>query len=261
MRLAEGGRKVTDEERAIIEDTKDGEDSPRRIEIVLVLDVLNEDRVRRLAAARMIESGFAGREEDIQSMDLSHLAYQALLGSAPDAIAPIDMGIEIVEAKCPPDGPDLWDSASTENDGFWFRQMPETTVDELFSEEHDLVRIVREHDGFWLGEEGRMGEGRYTTLAAAKSAGDRICREAYDAQPAMMVENAGLRAEDWTFSFEQGTIRFTRSDGACVETSADGMDERQAWYACLSDAPQQDPINDEPVDALADAIALLPPIK
>jgi len=252
---------MPDDERAIIEDTKDGEDSPRRIEINLVIDVLNEDRVRRLAAARMMESGFDGREEDLQSMDLSQLAYQLLVGSAPDALAPLDMGIEIVEAKCPPDGPDLWDSASTERDGFWFRHMPETTVDELFSEEHDIVKIVRERDGFWMSEQGRVGESRYATLAAAKSAGDRICREAYDAQPAMMIENSGLDQKDWTFEYEQGTIRFVRSDGASVEAVADGSDDTQAWHAHLPPPAQEDPINDEPVGTLAEAIDLLPPIK
>lgn len=257
----QGIENVTDRERAIIEDTRDGEDTPRRVEIVLVLDVVNEDRLRRIAAMRMMEAGSMGPEQELQSMDLSELAYQALIGSAPDGMTPLDMGIGNIDAKCQPDGPDLWDSASTERDGFWFRQLPETTVDELFGDEHDLIKIVREKDGYWMSKQGSVGESRYTTLAAAKSAGDRACQEAYDAQPAMMVEDAGLDAKDWTFEYERGTIRFVRSDGACVEAVADGMGDEQAWNAHLPPPAQEDPINDEPVGTLQEALDLLPPIK
>jgi hypothetical protein len=251
---------VTDDERAIIEDTKDGAGVARRVEIVLVLDILNEDRLRRIAAERMSRSGFDGRLEDLQSLDLSRLAYEALLGSSPDDLSPLDMGVEIVDAGCPKDEADLWDSASTENDGFWFRHLPETTVDELFQEEREMLKIVRENDGFWLSEQGRIGESRYTTLAAAKSAGNRICDEAYESQEAEILNDAGLDPAQWTFKSGSG-MRFIRTDGASVEADADGFQEGQAWHAYPMRSHGTDAINDDPVGSVSEAVALLSPIN
>lgn len=246
--------------RDIIDDTRDGGDEPRRIEIVLVLDVTNEDRVRRIGAERLSDAGHAGPIEDLQSKDLSALAWETLLAPLGGDLTLEDMGIRIVDKALVEDGPDLWDSASTERDGFWFRHMPETDVDGLFSEEKDLLKIVREKDGFWLGEDGVPGQSRYTTLAAAKSAGDRIWDRAEAEQAGLVLKDAGLDPEQWTFHQGAG-IRFVRSDGASVEADADGLDDEQRWHAYLQHSHGTDAINEDPVDDVAAALALLPPLK
>ena len=246
--------------RDIIDDTRDGEDEPRRIEIVLTLDVTNEDRVRRIGAERLSEAGHAGLIEDLQSEDLSRLAWETLLKARPGDVALEDMGIRMVDMAFVEDGPDHWDSASTERDGFWFRHMPETDVDALFSDEKDLLKIVRERDGFWLGEDGTPGQSRYTTLAAAKSAGDRIWDRADAEQADLVLKDAGLDPSQWTFHQGAG-IRFVRSDGASVEADADGLDDEQRWHAFLHRSHGTDAINEDPVDDVAAALALLPPLK
>jgi hypothetical protein len=246
--------------RDIIADTRDGEDEPRRIEIVVTIDVTNEDRVRRIGAERLSEAGHAGRIEDIQSKHLSELAWRTLLAERPEGQSLEDMGIRIVGTTLVEDGPDLWDSASTDQDGFWFRHMPETDVDGLFSEEKDLLKIVREKDGFWLGEDGLPGQSRYTTLAAAKSAGDRIWDRADAEQAGLVLKDAGLDPTKWTFH-RGASIRFVRSDGASVEADADGFDDKQRWHAFLCRSHGTDAINEDPVDDVATALALLPPLN
>lgn len=246
-------------ERALRE-TKDGEDEPCRIEIGLTIDVVNEDRVRLIGAELLARSGRPGPIEALRSLPLSELAFEVLVSGRAAGLVPDDLGLRIAETLCPKDPADLWDSATDDRDGFWFRHMPETDVDGLFSEEKDLMTITREKDGFWLGEESVVGQSRYATLTAAKSAGDRIWNAADAAQAGSILKDAGLDPTEWTFHQGAG-IRFVRSDGASVEADADGLGDEQRWHAFLCRSHGTDAINEDPTDNVGKALALLPPLK
>lgn len=244
----------------ILQDTVDGAGEPRRIEIVLVVDIHNEDRIRRLGAQRMVDNGFAGAIEDAQSSDLCELTYELLAAGSADDLSPIDMGFEIVEARSESDDLDQWDCAGTGDDALWHLEMPETTLQGLFSEEHDMLRIVREHGDYWLGQDGVAGQSRFTTLSAAKSAGSLIWKKADDSQERVLLEEAGLDPAIWSIEWHDG-LRFVRDDGIVIEADLDGRPGVQKWYAHDDRGEYPNQLNDEPLATIAEAIALLPPIQ
>lgn len=83
-------------EAAILAQTPDDDEPPQELTLVISLRVLNERRLRRIAADRMSRSGFDLDPADHVDGPLHELVYQAMFGSNPDPLDPDQLGIEIV---------------------------------------------------------------------------------------------------------------------------------------------------------------------
>jgi len=120
---------------------------------------------------------------------------------------------------------DLWDDAGP----FLYRHMPEGGLAAFFSEERDMLQINRESDGYWLSNSAAQGASRYDSVQEAKVAGDVQIAEAEAGLDARLLAEAGLSADDWTVSYEDGP-RFEQNDGPLwIIANADGMRARQSW--------------------------------
>lgn len=60
------------------------------------IQILDEARLRQMASHRMSTSGFDTNPATHLDEPLSDLLFEALIGSNPDPVSPIDMGIEII---------------------------------------------------------------------------------------------------------------------------------------------------------------------
>jgi len=83
-------------EAAILAETLEDDAVPQDLTLVINLRVLNEKRLRRIAADRMSRSGFDMDPEDHVDGPLHDLVYEAMFGSSPDPLGPDQLGIEIV---------------------------------------------------------------------------------------------------------------------------------------------------------------------
>lgn len=66
------------------------------MKLLIEINVTNEDRLREIASERMAMSGFEPDPEIHQRKPLHELAFEALIGSNPDDLCPVDMGLEII---------------------------------------------------------------------------------------------------------------------------------------------------------------------
>lgn len=66
------------------------------IELRIALRILDEARLRQVATARMAASGFDTDPATHIDEPLGDLLFEALVGSNPDPVSPLDMGIEIL---------------------------------------------------------------------------------------------------------------------------------------------------------------------
>ena len=66
------------------------------VELRVAIRILNEDRLRQIATTRMSVSGFDTDPATHFDEPLGDLLFEALIGSNPDPMSPVDMGIEIV---------------------------------------------------------------------------------------------------------------------------------------------------------------------
>lgn len=137
------------------------------------------------------------------------------------------------------DDMDLWDDAGP----FLYRNMPESGIDAFFTEERDMLQITRESDGYWLNDSGRQGADRYDTVAEAKTSGDERITAAENVLDARLLAEAGLPAESWKVSYQDG-LRFERQEGGlCIVANGHNTDTRQSWdliagdETLLADAP------------------------
>jgi hypothetical protein len=86
-------------EAAIVAERLPEDAVPQDVRLVIDLRVLNERLLRRIAADRMARGGFEPDPAKHEGAPLHELAYEAIFGSAPDPLAPADMGIEIVRVE------------------------------------------------------------------------------------------------------------------------------------------------------------------
>ncbi len=66
------------------------------MKLIVEINVLDEALLRKFAAERMAASGF---EDDVSlhpEKPLHDLVFEALIGSNPDPVSPVDMGLEIM---------------------------------------------------------------------------------------------------------------------------------------------------------------------
>ena len=92
-----------------------------------------------------------------------------------------------------------------------------------------MLQINRESDGYWLTNSAAQGASRYDSVQEAKVAGDVQIAEAEAGLDARLLAEAGLSADDWTVSYEDGP-RFEQNDGPLwIIANADGMRARQSW--------------------------------
>jgi len=120
---------------------------------------------------------------------------------------------------------DLWDNAGP----FLYRHMPENGLAAFFTEERDMLQINEDGDGYWLSDSGRQGAHRHDTLADAKASGDEQIAAAESTLDARLLAEAGLPAESWTVSYQDG-LRFEQKDGALWIVANDGTaGTRQSW--------------------------------
>ena len=83
-------------ESAIIAQTVQNDGEPQEVTLVIKVRVVNEQRLRRIAADRMSRSGFEPSVEQHVDGPLDELVYEAMFGSNPDPLGPDQMGLEIV---------------------------------------------------------------------------------------------------------------------------------------------------------------------
>jgi len=86
-------------ESAILAQTLEDDATPQDLTLVINLRVINERRLRRIAADRMSRSGFGTDPEDHVDGPLHELVYEAMFGSNPDPLGPDQLGIEIVSTE------------------------------------------------------------------------------------------------------------------------------------------------------------------
>ncbi|MFZ3481841.1 hypothetical protein [Sphingomonas sp. 3-13AW] len=86
---------IQSSEAIIIGETAGAEGEEQNVTLVVNLRVLNEQRLRRIAADRMSRSGFDVDPHHHMELPLHELAYEAIFGSNPDPLGPDEMGIEI----------------------------------------------------------------------------------------------------------------------------------------------------------------------
>lgn len=103
---------------------------------------------------------------------------------------------------------DMWDDAGP----FLYRHMPESGIAAFFTEERDMLQINKESDGYWLSDSRSQGADRYDTLAEAKASGDEQIAAAENTLNARLLAEAGLPAESWTVSYQDG-LRFEQKEG------------------------------------------------
>ncbi|AXK43992.1 hypothetical protein [Erythrobacter aureus] len=65
------------------------------VKLLIDVQIDDEELLRDEAVERMRASGFAESEEQLRTEPLYELVYQTLIGSNPDELSPIQMGIEI----------------------------------------------------------------------------------------------------------------------------------------------------------------------
>ncbi len=66
------------------------------IELRIALRILDEGKLREIATTRMATSGFDTDPATHFEEPLGDLLFEALIGSNPDPMSPLDMGIEII---------------------------------------------------------------------------------------------------------------------------------------------------------------------
>lgn len=66
------------------------------IELRIALRILDEGKLRQIATTRMAASGFDTNPATHVDEPLGDLLFEALVGSNPDPMSPLDMGIEII---------------------------------------------------------------------------------------------------------------------------------------------------------------------
>lgn len=71
--------------------------SPDLARLAINIRVLDEQRLRQFAAERMAKSGFESDPAVHLDQPLANLLFEALIGSNPDTVSPIEMGIEIMD--------------------------------------------------------------------------------------------------------------------------------------------------------------------
>jgi len=134
---------------------------------------------------------------------------------------------------------DLWDDAGP----FLYRHMPESGIAAFFTEERDMLQINEESDGYWLSNSGSQGADRYDTLAEAKASGDEQIAAAENTLDARLLAEAGLPAESWKVSYQDGLCFERQEGGLCIVANGHDTDTRQSWdliagdETLLSDAP------------------------
>lgn len=86
-------------ESAILAQTLEDDATPQDLTLVINLRVLNERRLRGIAADRMSRSGFDMDPKRHVDGPLDELVYEAMFGSNPDPLGPDQLGIEIVSTE------------------------------------------------------------------------------------------------------------------------------------------------------------------
>ena len=121
------------------------------------------------------------------------------------------LGRTAMSAQVAEEHVDLWEFDGVSN---WYRDLPPNTVDALFSEEHTMLRISQEADGFWMAQGGVQGEDKFASLEDAKKAGDSIIAAAYGAQEKAILIDAGLDPELWGFEYKDPATFTCKNDVA-----------------------------------------------
>ena len=82
-------------EIAIMSDTHEA-GGTERVRMYVDVDVHDADRLRRIAADRMSRSGFDTDPAEHLGEPIEKMLWEAMVGSNPDPLSPMDMGFEIV---------------------------------------------------------------------------------------------------------------------------------------------------------------------
>lgn len=127
---------------------------------------------------------------------------------------------------------DDWDDAGP----FLYRILPETGLDAFFNEKRDNIRISESLGKWWVGEDRVMGQDAYDTLREAKAAGDVQVAELENGLTAMLLNEAGLNADEWRVDLQDG-ISFYANDGDqwIYGDTREGMAGHQRWEAMRGD--------------------------
>lgn len=130
------------------------------------------------------------------------------------------------------DAPDLWDDAGS----FLYRHLPETGIDDFFTEERDTIRISREGTRWWVNQDGVIGEDPHDTLTSAKRAADAVIEAMEASQDADLIAEARLDPQKWRVSYSEG-LAFLEIDGerSIVSDAGTIPTGEQSWIAFRGD--------------------------
>lgn len=125
-----------------------------------------------------------------------------------------------------PAPPDEWEDTGA----FWYRKLGAATFDQVLSDELDIIKITRERGGFWLNRGDYRGEDLFSTLDAAKVAGNILADISIDHESDRIVKSMGLDAELWRLVNDQNPrFELIANPDTTVAPTGDGR-----WTASLA---------------------------
>ena len=153
-----------------------------------------------------------GRAEDAEG---GHPIHPPVNGT-PSTMGGVTCGVEVIEVA------DGWEQL---DDWTWYATMPETDLAHFWHPQ--TIRISAETDGFWLGEEGTLGEDRFETLQDAKDSCYWAATLACHRQRDTLQTASGL-PEDWSIDLSDG-IAFDHGEDQITGCMSSDSPTWNAW--------------------------------